>query len=73
MDTQVTPRLHTLASVSARTELSRSALYREILNPRGLDGSIKENPAGRLKVVYVGRAVRVTEADLCRFIELLGA
>lgn len=73
METQVTPRLHTLASVSERTQLSRSAIYREILNPRGLDGSIKENLAGRLKVVYVGRAVRVTEADLCRFIELLGA
>lgn len=73
MEIQVTQRLHTLASASERTQLSRSALYREISNPRGLDGTIKSNPAGRLKVVYVGRAVRVSEADLCRFIELLGA
>ena len=73
MDTEVTPRLHDLKAVSERTKLSRSTLLREIENPRGMDGALKSNPAGRLKVVYVGRAVRVTEADLCRFIELLGA
>lgn len=72
MDTVTTlPRLLTLANVCERTGLSRSALYREFLNPRGLDGSIRKNPSGRLKVVYVGRAIRVTESDLCKFIETL--
>ena len=73
MNTQTEPRLHNLASVMVRTNLSRSVLYKEMINPRGSDGTITTNPSGRLKVVYVGRAVRVTEADLCRFIELLGA
>lgn len=68
----VLPRLHTLITVMERTGLSRSALYREFSNPRGLDGAIRTNPQGRLKVVYVGRAIRVTESDLCRFIESLG-
>ena len=73
MNTQTEPRLHNLASVMVRTNLSRSVSYKDMINPRGLDGTITNNPNGRLKVVYVGRAVRVTEADLCRFIELLGA
>ena len=54
------PQLHTLTTVCERTQLSKSTVNREI-------------KAGRLKAVYVGRAVRITEADLCRFIELLGA
>ena len=73
MDTvTVLPRLLTLANVCERTGLSRSALYREFSNPRGLDGSIRNNPNGRLKVIYVGRAIRVSESDLCKFIEVLG-
>lgn len=72
MEISTLPRLHTLSTVCERTGLSRSALYREFSNPRGLDGEIRNNPAGRLKVVYVGRAIRVTESDLCRFIESLG-
>lgn len=72
METVTLPRLHTLNAVCERTGLSRSALYREFANPRGTDGVIRENPKGRLRVVYVGRAIRVTEADLCRFIESLG-
>jgi predicted DNA-binding transcriptional regulator AlpA len=73
METEVIPSLLNLAKVSARTGLSRAVLYREFMNPRGKDGVVKTNPSGRLKVVYVGRAVRVAEADLRRFIELLGA
>lgn len=71
MDTLTIPRLHTLKAVSERTGLSRSALYREFLNPRGTDGVVRENPKGRLRVCYVGRAIRVKETDLCAFIESL--
>ena len=52
------PTLHKLATVTARTGLSRSALYREI-------------GAGRLKTVKIGRAVRVREEDLIAFIDSL--
>jgi len=41
-----------------RTSLSRSALYREI-------------NAGRLATVKVGRALRITESELQRFISAL--
>lgn len=66
------PRLHTLSAVCERTGLSRSALYREFSNPRGVDGVVRDNPNGRLRITYVGRAIRIKEADLCAFIESLG-
>ena len=52
------PRLHKLESVAERVGLSRSAIYREI-------------SAGRLKIVKIGRAVRVTEAEIVRYINSL--
>jgi excisionase family DNA binding protein len=58
METEVTPQLHTLSIVSARTSLSRSALYREI-------------KAQRLHAVKVGKALRITEAELRRYISAL--
>lgn len=60
METSLLPTLHKLVEVGSRTGLSRSALYREI-------------NAGRLKVVKIGRSVRVSEAELVRFIESLGS
>jgi hypothetical protein len=63
--------LHSLSDVSARTKISRSALYREIINQRGKDGEIKTNPDGRLRVVHIGRSVRVREQDLIEFIDSL--
>ena len=60
METSLLPTLHKLVEVGARTGLSRSALYREI-------------NAGRLKVVKIGRSVRITESELSRFIESLEA
>lgn len=65
-------QLHDFHTVSKRTSLSRSMLYREISNPRGVDGKIGINPDGRLKVVYIGRAIRVSEQDLRNFIDALG-
>jgi predicted DNA-binding transcriptional regulator AlpA len=64
METSLPPTLHKLASVSARTGLSRSALYREIFHS-------EKNPNGRLKVVRIGRSVRVREQDLNDFIDSL--
>lgn len=58
MDTVITPQLHKLATVSERTGLGRTVLYEQI-------------KAGKLKVVRVGRAVRVKEADLADFINLM--
>ena len=55
MDTITTPQLHKLIKVIERTGLSRSSLYREI-------------KAGNLKVVKIGRAIRVREQDLADFI-----
>jgi hypothetical protein len=63
--------LHSLSDVSARTKISRSALYREIINQRTRKGEIRTNPNGRLKVVHVGRSVRVREQDLIEFIDSL--
>jgi excisionase family DNA binding protein len=60
METSLLPTLHKLVEVGSRTGLSRSALYREI-------------NAGRLKVVKIGRSVRITESELSRFIESLEA
>jgi len=64
METSLPPTLHKLASVSARTGLSRSALYREIFHS-------EKNPTGRLRVVRIGRSVRVREQDLNDFIDSL--
>jgi predicted DNA-binding transcriptional regulator AlpA len=72
MENATVPRLLTLSAVCERTGLSRSALYREFSNPRGIDGVVRENPKGRLKVTHIGRAIRFKEADLCAFIEALG-
>jgi len=63
--------LHKLGAVSLRTGLSRSALYREIQNPKSMTGEVRENPAGRLKVVHIGRSVRVREQDLVDFLDAL--
>lgn len=52
------PQLLSLTAISERTFLSRSAIYREI-------------NAGHLKTVKIGRAVRVTEAELGRYINSL--
>lgn len=53
-----TPRLLALAEVSLQTSLSRSTLYREI-------------EAGRLKVVKIGKSVRVTDQSLRDYISAL--
>jgi excisionase family DNA binding protein len=58
METPLPPTLHKVATVISRTGLSRSALYREIR-------------LGRLKVVKIGRSVRVREKDLVDFIDTL--
>jgi predicted DNA-binding transcriptional regulator AlpA len=60
-----------LTEVSKRTGLSRSALYREIKNPKSISGEVRENPIGRLKVVHIGRSVRVREQDLIDFLDAL--
>lgn len=60
-----------LTEVSKRTGLSRSALYREIKNPKSMTGEVRQNPAGRLKVVHIGRSVRVREQDLVDFLDAL--
>jgi excisionase family DNA binding protein len=52
------PTLHRLPVAMARTGLSRSAIYR-VIN------------AGQLKVVKIGRSVRISEQELSRFIESL--
>lgn len=58
MESQVLPQLHALGVVSARTSLSRSALYREI-------------KAGRLRALKIGKSLRVSETDLQVFISSL--
>ena len=63
--------LHKLGAVSERTGLSRSALSREIYNQKTPTGSVRINEAGRLRVVHVGRSVRVREQDLIEFIDAL--
>jgi excisionase family DNA binding protein len=65
MDTQVLPALLKLTEISARTGLSRSTLYREMIT--------EANPQGRLKIVRIGRAVRVREQDLADFINALAS
>jgi excisionase family DNA binding protein len=58
VETSTLPQLHTLATVGERTSLSRSALYREI-------------KAGRLQALKVGKALRISESELQRFIASL--
>ena len=58
LETNNLPQLHRMGVVVDRTSLSRSALYREI-------------NAGRLATVKVGRALRITESELQRFISAL--
>jgi excisionase family DNA binding protein len=53
-----TPRLLALTEVSQLTSLSRSTLYREI-------------DSGRLKVVKIGKSVRVTDQSLRNYISHL--
>ena len=60
MENATLPRLLKLAEIGSQTGLSRSAVYREI-------------NAGRLKVVKIGRSVRLTETELSRFVESLEA
>jgi excisionase family DNA binding protein len=52
------PTLHRLTVIMARTGLSKSGVYR-VIN------------AGQLKVIKIGRSVRVSESELARFIESL--
>ncbi len=54
----IKPQLLALKVVSTRTELSKSTLYRLI-------------SAGHLRAVKVGRALRVSESELSRFITAL--
>ena len=65
METPAPQTRHKLAGVIARTGLSRSAIYREIYS--------ETNSTGRLKVVRIGRAVRVREQDLNDFINALAS
>ena len=58
METSTLPQLHTLTTVGERTSLSRSALYREI-------------KAGRLQGLKIGKALRISEGELRRFITSL--
>jgi hypothetical protein len=71
MELALPATLHKLNDVSQRTGISRSALYREIINQRTPNGEIRTNAKGRLKVVHVGRSVRVREQDLIEFINSL--
>jgi len=52
------PTLHRLPIVSARLGLSRSAIYREI-------------KLGRIHTVKIGRSVRVSEDEVCRYIKFV--
>ena len=58
METEILPQLHTLEIISQRTSMSRSALYREI-------------QAGRLTAVKIGKALRISESELQRWINSL--
>ena len=50
-----TPQLHKLEILLDRTGLSRSTVYREIA-------------LGKLKPVRIGRALRFSESEICRYI-----
>jgi len=53
--TDTFPMLHRLNTVMDRTGLSKSSLYR-VIN------------TGQIKVIKIGRSVRVSETELARFI-----
>jgi excisionase family DNA binding protein len=55
---EVKAQLLGLNAVSARTDLSKSTLYR-LINK------------GHLRAVKVGKALRITESELTRFIQAL--
>jgi predicted RNA-binding protein with PUA-like domain len=71
MDNSTPTTLYTIADVSAKTKISRSAIYREIRNRKRLNGQTEINQEGRLTVIYVGRSVRIREQDLIAFIDAL--
>ena len=71
MDSSTPTTLYTIADVSAKTKISRSAIYREIRNRKRLNGQTEINREGRLTVIYVGRSVRIREQDLIAFIDAL--
>ena len=71
MDKSTPTTLYTIADVSAKTKISRSAIYREIRNRKRLNGQTETNQEGRLTVIYVGRSVRIREQDLIAFIDAL--
>lgn len=71
MESTLPATMWKLTEVLRRTGLSRSALYREIKNPKGISGEVRDNPLGRLKVIHVGRSVRVRESDLVDFLDAL--
>jgi len=50
-----TVRLYRIQEFLSRTGLSRSTAYREIAN-------------GHLKVARIGRSIRISEAEICRYI-----
>jgi len=52
---ETSAKLYKLHEFILRTGLSRSTAYREIAN-------------GRLKVARIGRSVRISEAEICRYI-----
>jgi len=58
METATPPALNRIPAVMSRTGLSKSGVYR-LIN------------TGQLKVIRIGRAVRVTESELTRFIQSL--
>ena len=55
MITNEIPKLHKLGEFLSRTGLSRSTAYREI-------------SSGKLKPVRIGRALRFSESEICRYI-----
>jgi predicted RNA-binding protein with PUA-like domain len=71
MEISAPTTLYTIADVSAKTKISRSAIYREIRNRKRLNGQTEINQEGRLTVIYVGRSVRIREQDLIAFIDAL--
>lgn len=60
MTTATVPTLLRLSEVMARTGLSKASVYR-VIN------------AGKLKTVKIGRSVRISEAELSRYIDALQA
>jgi excisionase family DNA binding protein len=58
MTNETKPQLLGLNAVTARTDLSKSTIYR-LINK------------GHLKAVKVGKALRISESELSRFIQAL--